>query len=117
MYLEECGFLVPELHSFHRKRLLTPLQPAPQPPEYPPAQKGASFSSSGCTKATFSKGIGAHIWPAFSAIALVASRKHTLPPEPLLAVGPMTHTQAGLAGGKRSQKGDSTERQRAVTRT
>lgn len=48
-------------------------------------------------------------------VASVVSRKHTLPPRPLLALGPMTQTQAGQAG-ERCLEGDSTETQPAVTR-
>lgn len=89
---------------------------APQPPEYKPTQEGTSISCSGCALDTLSKSSGASAGPAYPAIAQVASRKHTLPPGPLLAGGPMTHSQPGLAG-QRCLRSDSTERQRVVTRT
>lgn len=117
-WLEECRFLVPGTKFLSQQR--TPadsIAAGPKDTPHAPAQGGTSTGCTGCTKATLSKGSGVSIWPAFTAVAPVASRKHTLPPEPLLAVGPMTHTQTRLAGGKRSLKGDSAERQQTVTRT
>lgn len=119
MWLEESGFSVPGTPFLYRsERPPIRLQP-PQPREYPPSKKERASAAQGVQTpgARLGKGSGAPAGPPSPALAPVASRKHTLPPGPLLGGGPMTHSQAGLAGERCCLKGDSTEKQRVVTRT